>query len=87
MIDAITSVLPPPLREKRPEPPPVPQAQFQIIEQVSELGAASQRALSLLSRMGQSKAAPEASPERATRTEDDYPEVEVSRGSAVSVST
>lgn len=84
MIDAITSVLPPPLREKRHEPPPVPEAQFQIIEQVSELGAASQRALSLLSQMGKSKAAPEASPGRLTRTEDDYPEVEVSRGSTVS---
>lgn len=86
MIEAIASVLPLKQRTALNEPPPAPEAQFQIIEQVSELGVASQRAMSLLSQMGKAKAAPKADPRQPTRTEDDYPEVEVSRGTAVSVS-
>ena len=87
MIDAITSVLPPALRPKLNEPPPSPRAQFQLIEQVTELGVASQRAMTLLSQMGKTKAPPKADPKQPTRTEDDLPEVEVSRGAAVSVLT
>jgi hypothetical protein len=87
VIEAIASVLPVHLRNRLEKPPPVPEAQFQVIEQVSELGVASQRAMSLLSQMGKTKAPPKADPKQPTRTEDDYPEVEVSRGTAVSVTT
>jgi hypothetical protein len=86
VIEAIASVLPLKQRTALNEPPPVPEAQFQIIEQVSDLGVASQRALTILSQMGKAEAAPKANTKQSTRTEDDYPEVDVSRGTAISVS-
>ncbi len=85
MIDAIGSVLPPALRPKPTPPPESPQTQFQIIENVSDVQVASQRAMNLLSRLGTNKSVEE--PKKDTATEDDLPEVVVSRGKEVNIFT
>ena len=85
MIDAIGSVLPPALRPKLTKPPESPQTQFQVIEQVSDIQVASQRAMNLLSRLGANKSVEE--PKKETAAEDDLPEVVVSRGKEVDLFT
>ncbi len=81
MFDTVGSVLPPALRPKLTAPPETPPAQFQVISKLSQIDVASQRAASILSRIS----SPKEKEKPSTVTEDDYPEVEVSRGKAVNV--
>lgn len=80
MVDALGSILPPQLRDKIAPPPQVPPAQFQVIQSVSQIDLASQRAVSILSRIQK----PE---EKKSPSSEDHPEVEEYRGGSVDIIT
>lgn len=80
MVDALGSILPPQLRDKIAPPPQAPPTQFQVIQSVSQIDLASQRAVSILSRIQK----PE---EKKSPSSEDHPEVEEYRGGSVDIIT
>ena len=78
MIDTISSVLPPQLRDKVASPPETPPTQFQVINLVSQLDLAGQNMTKILSQVQNTEEKKPASPE-------DYPEIGKYRGSSVNV--